>query len=102
MTSVLTDNVESSRFEYHIDGQLAAFEDYVLSTGAISVTHTEVLPEFAGKSIARLFVTELLDDLRARGLAVWPDCPYVAGFIRKNPEYLDLVPEDRRAEFDLP
>jgi uncharacterized protein len=32
-----------------------------------------------------------LDDARARGLRVRPDCPFVARFIRAHPEYQDLV-----------
>ena len=35
-----------------------------------------------------------LDDLRARGRAVVPLCPFVAGFIRRHPEYDDLVTTD--------
>ena len=31
-----------------------------------------------------------------------PVCPFVRAYIAGHPEYLDLVPEDRRAEFGLP
>ena len=36
------------------------------------------------------------DRLRAAGLQVRPVCPAVAGFIKKNPDYADLVPEQFR------
>ena len=42
-----------------------------------------------------------LDDARERGLAVLPFCPYVNSWIKKHPEYADLVPEDRRGDFGL-
>jgi uncharacterized protein len=32
-----------------------------------------------------------LDDMRARGLKVAPVCPFVAAYIRRHPEYADLV-----------
>ncbi len=40
--------------------------------------------------------------MRDRGLAVLPDCPFVRGWIAKHPDYADLVPADRRADYDLP
>jgi hypothetical protein len=35
-----------------------------------------------------------LDDLRARGLALVPLCPFVAGYIERHPGYADLVTTD--------
>jgi hypothetical protein len=32
---------------------------------------------------------------------VLPFCPYVASWIRKHPDYADLVPAQRHAEFNL-
>jgi hypothetical protein len=32
---------------------------------------------------------------------VLPYCPYVTSWIRKHPEYVDLVPGDRRGDFGL-
>jgi uncharacterized protein len=39
-----------------------------------------------------------LDDLRARGLALVPLCPFVADFITRHPEYADLVTPDQRLQ----
>jgi hypothetical protein len=33
---------------------------------------------------------------------VMPYCPFVKTFIRKHPEYLDLVPQTERNAFGLP
>ena len=30
-----------------------------------------------------------------------PFCPYINSWIKKHPEYADLVPQDRRADFGL-
>jgi predicted GNAT family acetyltransferase len=103
MGRIVSDNTGLQRYELHIDGELAAFADYTLDSGLISFTHTEALPEFTGTGAAKQLVAEMLDDAHGRALAVLPHCTYVASTIRKNPAvYLDLVPVDRRAEFDLP
>jgi hypothetical protein len=33
---------------------------------------------------------------------VLPSCPFVRSWIARHEDYLDLVPTDRRGEFDLP
>jgi predicted GNAT family acetyltransferase len=32
---------------------------------------------------------------------VLPFCPFVNAYLKRHPEYLDLVPEERRAAFGL-
>lgn len=97
----LTDNLEASRYEWRTDGALAAIEEYSLHGDTITFKHTETLADFQGKGIARELVMAILDHARERGLKVLPQCGYVAATIRKNPEYLDLVPEDHRATYGL-
>lgn len=41
-----------------------------------------------------------LDDARRLGVAVIPPCPYMVIFIRRHPEYSDLVPVEERALLD--
>jgi uncharacterized protein len=103
MAEVIVDNRDRNRYEILVNGELAGYEEYTLEPGVVSFNHTVVLPAFENRGLARRLVSELLDRARDSGLAVLPYCPYVASFIRRNPaEYLDLVPEDRRAEFTLP
>jgi uncharacterized protein len=40
-------------------------------------------------------VADALDDIRSRGLQVVPLCPFVAAYIRRHPEYEDLVTRER-------
>ena len=37
-----------------------------------------------------------LDDARTQHLAVVPFCPFVAGYIRRHPDYIALVHPDYR------
>jgi predicted GNAT family acetyltransferase len=92
------DNQAMHRFELHVDGELAAFSEYnVLKTGLL-FTHTEVLPAFEGRGIGSAIAAKALDEVRRRSLMAIPVCPFIAAFLRKHPEYQDLVsPESRRA-----
>jgi predicted GNAT family acetyltransferase len=104
---VVTDNPAESRFEIHVGGERAGLVQYHLrghdeGHGAlISLVHTEVDDRFQGMGLASKLARGALDDARARGLGVLPYCPYIKSWIAKHPDYLDLVPEDRRAEFAL-
>ena len=97
-TTRFSDNTERHRFELHVDGELAAFSEYnVLKTGLL-FTHTEVLPAFEGRGIGSAIARQALEEVRRRSLLAIPVCPFIAAFLRKHPEYQDLVsPESRRA-----
>ena len=102
-TPVVADNPAASRYELHVGTELAGFVTYLLRKHdtVISLLHTEVEPAYQGAHLATQLARFSLDDARERGLAVLPFCPYFASWIRKHPEYADLVPPDRRAEFGL-
>jgi predicted GNAT family acetyltransferase len=103
MTVDVRDEPSASRYEVRVDGELAGFTDYRLRPDRIAFTHTEVLPEFSGRGLARRLVAEELDDARRRGLAVLPFCPLVRAAIADDPgRWLDLVRPQDRARFDLP
>jgi hypothetical protein len=99
--AVVTDDQAQSRYELRVKGELAGFLTYHLRDQAISLIHTEVEPAFQGRGLATHLARFSLDDARKRGLAVLPFCPYVNSWIKKHPDYTDLVPPDRRAEFGL-
>jgi uncharacterized protein len=100
---VVTDNPAASRFELHVGAELAGFVTYQLDEddSVISFLHTEVEPAFQGAHLATHLARFSLDDARKRGLAVLPFCPYIGSWVKKHPEYADLVPQDRRAAFGL-
>ncbi|MES3000024.1 MAG: GNAT family N-acetyltransferase [Pseudomonadota bacterium] len=95
----ITDNPSAHRYELRVDGEVAAHCEYNVLKDALLFTHTEVLPRFEGKGLASRLIAFALDDVRQRGLHAIPVCPFVAGFIRKHPEYLDLVSEESRRAF---
>ena len=101
MDVVIEDNPERSRYEIHVDGELAGVADYVLEPGTISHVHTEVASAFARRGLASRLVRHALVDARGRDLAVLPYCSFVAHVIASSDEFLDLVPASRRAQFGL-
>ncbi|MFJ2952787.1 GNAT family N-acetyltransferase [Streptomyces sp. NPDC087226] len=103
MTASTSDNPAENRYEIHDDDRLAGFSEYRINGRRIAFTHTETLPDFAGRGLARQLVAEALEDVRRRGLDVLPFCPYVRKVIARHPEvYLSLVPEEDRDRFRLP
>ena len=102
MTTAVTDNREQSRFEIHVDDQLAGFADYRLRDDRITFTHTEIDDAYEGQGLGSQLATEVLGAARAAGLAVLPACPFIAEHIQRHPDrYLDLVPEQVRGKYGL-
>jgi predicted GNAT family acetyltransferase len=94
------DNPGAGRYEAIVDGRLAGYAAYHARPGAVAFTHTDVLPRWEGRGIGGRLARAALDDARARGLAVVPRCPFIAAWIRRHPEYEDLVPAESRALLD--
>ena len=90
MTYDIRDNQEQSRFETTVDGH-TAFASYHRDKGRITFTHTEVPPELEGRGIAGAIVKHALDDARANNLGVVVQCAYVSSYVRRHPEYQDLL-----------
>ena len=100
--TVVADAPTLHRFEIHVGGDLAGFTVYRAEGDRYAFTHTEIDPRFSGGGLASILVRGALDEMRRRGIAVLPYCPFVRRYISRHPDYLDLVPSDARAEFDLP
>jgi predicted GNAT family acetyltransferase len=90
------DNADLHRFELRSGQEVIGFIDYQLASSTIVLVHTEVDEAHSGEGHAATLARSALDEARARGLRVVPTCPYVASYVRKHPEYADLV-ERRRA-----
>jgi predicted GNAT family acetyltransferase len=88
----IVDNPDQGRYEAVLGDDLAGIVAYRLRPGHVVFLHTEVLPAFEGRGIGSRLAAGVLDDARARGLAVIPRCPFIAAYIRRHPEYADLVP----------
>lgn len=101
MTATVRDDPTGSRFEILADDTVAGYAEYTLSGGAMTLTHTVVDDAFAGQGLAKTLAEGVLSQARERELAVVPTCSFMASYVKKNEQWLDLVPEDRRADLGL-
>ncbi len=91
MATTVRDNREAGRFEVLVDGEVAAFTEYTLSDGVMTMPHTVTERAFRGQGLAEKVVRSALESARDAGLTVRPVCPYVKKFIQENPEFQGLV-----------
>lgn len=78
------------RFEAIVDG-LRCEADYLLDGHIMRMTHTGVPAQLEGRGIAAALVKAALTWARARGYKVDPICSYVRVYIKRHPEWQDLV-----------
>jgi predicted GNAT family acetyltransferase len=97
----VVDNADGERYEIRVDDEPAGFLRYRLRPEQIELVHTEIDEEFEGRGLGSRLISFALDDARERGLVVLPICPFVNDYIRRHRQYVDLVPEGRRKDFEL-
>jgi predicted GNAT family acetyltransferase len=90
MNNTVSNNPALRRYELAVEGHIAATY-YELSGGVITFVHTEVPPELGGKGIGSKLIRGALDRVRADGLKVIAQCPFVKAYIEKHPDYTDLL-----------
>ena len=88
---IVRDNPETSRFEATLDGTLMAVAQYERTADRITFTHTIVAEAAEGYGVGSKLVKFALDKARTEELAVIPQCPFVQSYLRRHPEYGDLV-----------
>ena len=87
----VVDNPAQSRYEAQLDGRVVGFSQYNLAGDRIVFLHTEVDPSVEGLGIGSRLAAGELDDVRARGLKVIAKCPFIAAWLRRHPDYQDLL-----------
>ncbi|MET8066929.1 GNAT family N-acetyltransferase [Micromonospora sp. NPDC005686] len=91
MSFLVEENTAKRRFEILVDDALGGFAAYTPRGETLVFTHTEVDGRFQGKGVGAALVRGALDQVRARGGRVVAQCPFVAAFIERHPEYADLL-----------
>ena len=94
-------NADQSRHEAWAGDTLAAYVEFSQLANGVLFSHTEVLPAFEGRGIGSAIARHVLDTARAESQSVIPACQFIAGYIRRHGEYLDLVSEASRRAFKL-
>lgn len=89
-TAMITHDPAGHRFTLEQDGHLACVE-YRLADQQMIITHTLVPEAVAGQGIAARLNEQALEHARQSGLTVVPVCSYTQSYIRRHPQYQDLV-----------
>jgi len=86
----VTHNTEKKRFEISLDGHMAVL-NYIPMGEIITFTHTGVPSAIENRGLGSKLVETGLDYARKNGLKVRSTCWFVSKYLRRNPEYQDLL-----------
>ena len=90
MMDDVVNNTAKQRYELAVDGHIAATY-YTIADGVVTFDHTEVPAELGGTGVGSQLIKGALDQVRAAGLKVIAQCPFVKAYIEKHPDYADLL-----------
>jgi predicted GNAT family acetyltransferase len=79
------------RYELHVGESVATFAEFRVRPGYLVFTHTETDPAFEGRGYGSALAKGALDDVRQRGERIKAECPFIAAYIKRHPEYEDLL-----------
>jgi hypothetical protein len=78
-------------YEAYLDEQRVGTLSMSRHGDVITAIHTEVDPDAEGKGVGSELARTLFDDARAAGRQVDVECKFVASWVKRHPEYQDLV-----------
>lgn len=87
----IADRPNVNRYEARLGDELAGFVEYRLVGTRRILLHTEVPPSFGGRGIGAALARHVLEEARATGIRVSVKCPFVAAYLKRHPEYSDVV-----------
>ena len=99
-TVEVANNTEKRQFQVELDGE-TAFAEYRLVDHGIILPHTVVPEAFEGRGVGSALAKAALGYARDHALKVIPTCPFIAGYIRKHPEWHDIVHDTYKAQLGI-
>lgn len=86
----LVHNTAGKRYEFDLGDDMALVE-YIETPDFMVLTHTIVPVRYEGQGIGSELVRDVLEDIRARGKQIVPQCQFIAAYIYRHPEWEDMV-----------
>ena len=83
-------NSKQNRFEIQVGKDVSVLE-YDLRGQTIYFTHTFVPPALEGQGLANRMAETALNHARENSLKVVPACEFIHVYLRRHPQYQDLV-----------
>lgn len=91
----VVNNPSVHQFELIVDDAVAGYVRYREDGDRIVLTFTEIDSAFAGRGFGSTIARGTLDLIRESGRPLVLDCPFLARWVARNPEYADLPVEIR-------
>ena len=91
METTVQDAPAAERYEIREGDRVLGIAAYHRRGDTVVFTHTEVDPDAGESGLGSTLVRSALDDVRAKGEKVVPQCPFVRGWIERHQEYADLL-----------
>jgi uncharacterized protein len=88
-------NPERSRYEAFVDGDLAGYVAYRDGPRGRVFIHTSVDADYEGHGVGSALARGALDDVRTQGIPVIVRCPFITDYIKRHPEYADLIADSK-------
>lgn len=87
----IRDNSFLRQFEARVDGHLAKIE-YSSQDRKVFLTKLVIPEEIQVQGFKESFITAVLLLIQEKNLRVVPTSPQIAGFLRKNRQYAEMLP----------
>ncbi len=87
-------NGDRNRFELHLpDGDIALIAYRPFGDDTLALYHTEVPYHYEGKGVGTQLAQKTLEACKADNKMIIPVCSFVKTYIRRHPEWLEIVRE---------
>jgi hypothetical protein len=99
---VLTLDEARKRYELRRGDTAIGFAEFTrVGSDTVMFSHSEVDPAYEGQGHGSRLAREVLEDVKRQGLQVIPMCPFIAAYLRRHPELIDIVRPDARAALKI-
>jgi predicted GNAT family acetyltransferase len=91
----ITNNEKEMQFQIHAEGEIASLQ-YRFYKSDIALMHTDVPDALSGKGMASALAHHALEWAKEHKKKIMVYCPFVASYLKKNPQYEELVDKSYR------
>lgn len=96
----ILDDQDEHAYMIHVDGRRVGKAVYHMRGGRHFFVHTEIDPDMNGRGLGRRLVEFALEDVKAKNGTVVPICPFFRAYLKRHPEYDELIDHEILARIE--